>query len=186
MNHEIKFCEVPFFKLKFEHHLTVKPILLDKIEKSTSLKLNKDEHCISDFYKKENNIITFNNFQTDTRDYANYITPFLRICLENVFKQYNINQIEIKELWFQQYYKMNYHNWHDHILYHWVAIYYVELDDSSPKTMFKNFLGETFQPDIKEGDIVIFPGFLKHKSPTNKTNSRKTVVTCNIEEIYND
>ena len=181
----IDYIQVPYIILEFEEHLTVKPILLEKIASTTGVKLNNEDHCISDFYQRENNTLKYNNFNQGTRDYANYITPFISRYAEVALKDFDVDKLFVKEIWFQQYYKMNYHNWHDHISSHWAAIYYLELDVKGPKTLFRNLSGEIIEPDIKEGDIIIFPSFLKHKSPSNKTNNRKTVIACNIDEVYN-
>jgi len=39
---------------------------------------------------------------------------------------------------------------------------------------------ETFQPNVKEGDMILFPSSLLHEAPLNKSNVRRTIISYNI------
>ena len=61
-------------------------------------------------------------------------------------------------------------------------IYYVELDDKSLTTILKDpETDEEIIPDVKEGQILTFGADILHKSPRNFTNTRKTVISFNVE-----
>ena len=40
--------------------------------------------------------------------------------------------------------------------------------------------------DIEEGDFIIFPAYLLHRSPKNKTNSKKTIFSLNLDFLKKD
>ena len=39
---------------------------------------------------------------------------------------------------------------------------------------------ETFQPKVKEGDMILFPSSLLHEAPLNKSDKRRTIISYNI------
>ena len=38
-----------------------------------------------------------------------------------------------------------------------------------------------FQPEVKEGDFVIFPGFVDHFVPLNDSTTPRTIVSFNFD-----
>ncbi len=78
------------------------------------------------------------------------------------------------------------HGWHTHSD-NYTGVYYLELPDETPKTQIVNPLNQTeiIDLDIKEGDIVLFPSFIIHRAPINKSNKRKTIISfdINIDKI---
>jgi hypothetical protein len=95
----------------------------------------------------------------------------------------NYKSFDKGSVWFQQYTKQDYHTWHRHPGTDWGFVYYVELPKDGPVTEFRNPLNqdETFTPDIKEGQFLLFPGLLEHRSNENQSNHRKTVVVTNFQ-----
>ena len=62
------------------------------------------------------------------------------------------------------------------------SIYYVELPDESLITILKDpETGKEIIPDVKEGQILTFGADILHRSPRNFTDSRKTVISFNVE-----
>ena len=97
----------------------------------------------------------------------------LRFWLE-LFKNYNSLGIRFGNLWFQQYESYNKHDWHIHGLCHFTNVYFLELEDPEIKTEIKDLYGTVINYSAKEGDILSFPSFLYHRSPTNNSKKRKT------------
>ena len=77
--------------------------------------------------------------------------------------------------WFQQYLQGSDFGWHQHDG-HFAVVYYVELPDSSESTDFLQY----GQFEVKEGDILLFPTFMVHRSPEITSNKRKTIISTNI------
>lgn len=86
-------------------------------------------------------------------------------------------QINVDMMWFHQMEKGDYDNWHNHGFCQWVGVYYIELPDGF-QTILQDYKGYTFQPEVEEGQLLIFPSSYIHKSP--KVNERKTVVNFNF------
>lgn len=124
-----------------------------------------------------NDCIEWFNFSFSDRDKLNY-TKFIQKKFKKNFGGRNI--------WFNQYYPNSgsQHNYHDHLYCSLVNIYYVELEDKSLRTILKHpKTGKEIVPRVKEGQILMFSGKIMHRSPQNYTNTRKTVVSFNIDLI---
>lgn len=76
--------------------------------------------------------------------------------------------------WFQQYMQGSDFGWHQHDG-HWAVVYYLELPEISEGTEFLNY-----DILVEEGDIIFFPTFLVHRSPSITSNQRKTIIATNI------
>jgi hypothetical protein len=101
----------------------------------------------------------------------------LQICINLFNKEFNYSYFNINDLWFQQYLNGDFHGIHSHPGCNFSSVYYLELDSLSAKTSFW-YLNKEFEYSIKEGDILTFPSFYKHRSFPNK-GSRKTVIAFN-------
>lgn len=84
--------------------------------------------------------------------------------------------------WFQQYRKNDTHGWHVHGDCNMASIYYVELPQGTPNTIFSMF-GKKFSLNAGEGHIVTFPSMFSHCSPPNLTSNRKTIISFNMNII---
>ena len=86
-------------------------------------------------------------------------------------------QINVDMMWFHRMDRGDYDNWHNHSYCQWVGVYYVDLPEGE-QTLLQDYEGNTFQPDVKEGQLLIFPASYIHKSPV--ANARKTVINFNF------
>ncbi len=89
----------------------------------------------------------------------------------------------INRSWFNQYYSNSGsdHPLHDHFPgCDLTNIYYLELKDKSLRTIVEHpVTGKEFVPRVNEGDMLILPSKIWHKSPRNYTDTRKTVISFN-------
>ena len=86
-------------------------------------------------------------------------------------------QIHVDMMWFHRMDKGDYDNWHNHSCCQWVGVYYVDLPEGE-QTLLQDYEGNVFKPDVKEGQLIIFPASCIHKSP--KVTGRKTVINFNF------
>ena len=94
--------------------------------------------------------------------------------------------IELKALWFQQYDKSGVHNWHSHGD-NYTGVYYVEMSKENPKTeLIEPATDKKITLECKEGDIIIFPAFMIHRAPINKSKKRKTIISFNFNFLNID
>ena len=92
-------------------------------------------------------------------------------------KRYNSRVCKFGDMWFQQYPENTEFGWHSHPWTNLAVVYYVELPDGA-STLF-----DFGRVDAQEGDIIMFPAFLPHKSPVHP-NGRKTIISYNIDLAY--
>jgi hypothetical protein len=94
---------------------------------------------------------------------------------------------------------------HDHVggssTINWSYVHYVHLEEENAGTIFFNpdaknlrafcptkdlaylpnmYLYEREQPQVEEGDILLFPSWLEHSSPAHQENRLRISVACNI------
>ena len=86
-------------------------------------------------------------------------------------------QINVDMMWFHRMDKGDYDNWHNHSYCQWVGVYYVDLPEGE-QTLLQDYEGNEFQPDVSEGQLLIFPASYIHKSPV--VSKRKTVINFNF------
>lgn len=132
--------------------------------------------------------------KTDWDDIDN-INDWFNICFTDQDKEriakYFLGRFQrscdIGNYWFNQYQPQSgsSHKFHIHGNTDFVMIYFVELQDKRVRTVLKHpKTGKIFAPKVKEGDLLIFPGSIEHSSPPNLTDTRKTIVSFNVN--FND
>lgn len=94
-------------------------------------------------------------------------------------------KIIIGKTWFNQYYPNSgaEHPFHTHECCDLSNVYVVE-GDKQIRTVLKCLrTGKEVIPRVNEGEILIFPSNILHKSPRNFTNKRKTVIVFNTKFV---
>ena len=117
------------------------------------------------------------------RKYWDCFYSMIEPYLENLCLRLGKEKFTIVNYWFQQYETNSKHDWHIHFdnltknekADGFGGIYYLEL----PENIGTEFLNNP-KLDYQEGDLVIFPAFLPHRSPVNLTNKRKTSIVFNF------
>ena len=99
-----------------------------------------------------------------------------------IYKKFGKDTCSIKSIWYNQYdpHSGTEHTWHSHNL-SLASIYYVELKDKSLRTILEHpKTGKEIVPRVNEGEILTFHPGIKHMSPPNYTDTRKTVIAFNV------
>ena len=94
-------------------------------------------------------------------------------------------EIELTNIWFQQYKKNHYHSFHTHPRTNLSGIFYIELPYPEHATIF-SMGNNKVNAEVAEGDILLFPGYFPHKSPKNLYEERKTIVSFNLDIILSE
>ena len=103
-----------------------------------------------------------------------------------IYKKFGKDTCSIQNVWYNQYspYSGTEHTWHTHDQgdpLSLASIYYVELKDKSLRTILEHpKTGKEIVPRVKEGEILTFHPGIKHMSPPNYTDTRKTVIAFNV------
>lgn len=168
---------LPYTVVKFEAHSRLKQALLCAIDNTTFDNIELGDYRISK--------TDWNLSDTVPRPYINVISNDLTGTLQSAFTSMGFDKYQIHNVWFQQYTTNAEHPWHNHAGCHFTCIYYVELPDDSLLTQFINPVDQStvFQIDAKEGDILLIPSIIKHRSPKVTSNSRKTIISFNASAI---
>jgi hypothetical protein len=171
-----------YLTFQFSKHLEMKQTMLTLMaEQSLESLIVKDDYHGDNITKLDWSMAT--NF---TRPWVNYFKPKLDALLNDVATVCGYIECHVDELWFQQYKLNDIHGWHTHGS-NFTGVYYLDLSDDAPKTQLVNPFNQEqiIMPDIKEGDILIFPSFVIHRAPKIKENINKTIVSfnCNFSKI---
>lgn len=175
----IKNINSPITINKFIYHDEIKLKLLKKINnaKNDSPNDNLAEVNISraDWFDAQNM----------ERNWVKFLSPYLLKEISKNYLSIGFDSLRVNEIWFQQYYLNSGHGWHSHSA-NFTNVYYLELNDSSPKTLLLNPLNrkEIIEINVKEGDILSFPSFVLHKAPKNNSNKIKTIISYNVDCFY--
>ena len=80
--------------------------------------------------------------------------------------------------WFHVYTKDSRFDWHNHSESNFSGIYYISLPNKKYKTEFTDM-----DLSIEEGNLLIFPSFLLHRSPLIKDQTKKIIVSFNFSTL---
>ena len=106
--------------------------------------------------------------------YKNMVDKTIRPMLEHYAGMWGCSRFQLRMMWFAQYYDSAHFGWHTHEGCNMSAIYFVECPKEEQITEFHGINVEPL--DLEEGDILVFPSMLPHRSrPINNTD-RKTVI----------
>ena len=174
----------PLITIPFQHHLTLKQPLLHCLEQLpqtsviTGAKITK-----SDWNDNEHIGETHNPFaQQEPKPYWNILYPEIKHTIDQAMKAVDITDFYCSNPWYQQYTTKDFHAWHRHPFAVYNVVYYLELPPNCPPTILRNPTDtkQIITPNVKEGDILIFPSCLVHGSPINETKLRKSIIAFNL------
>ncbi len=81
-------------------------------------------------------------------------------------------EMELYNLWGQVYSKNDYQQAHCHLPHHWSFVYYVNTPRGSSPLVFEQSKRKIYP---KEGEVIIFPGWIRHYVPPNKCEGRSII-----------
>lgn len=173
----LRYISLPYTVLNFKAHNRLKSDILGAIEQIAPNSISAPEYEI---YKTD-----WDQSNNSSKKYVDILHSAVSAELNEVFQSFGFDRYNVHNIWFQQYIKNNTHPWHTHSACHYTCIYYVELPDDAPRTQFIDPIDHTrvFEIDVKEGDILIIPSMIKHRSPPVENNVRKTIISFNTSLI---
>jgi hypothetical protein len=162
---------------KFEKHDELKSQLLNLINTQFNVNRLVDDDDNTDISRCD---WRFN--QDQNRKWTQVLLKDLSFYLSDLINELGYKSFTIRELWFQQYDHNSQHSWHVHGC-NWTNVYFLDLPEGTPKTQLISPFDQTtpMEFDVKEGDILTFPSFVIHRAPTNISNTRKTIISWNMD-----
>lgn len=174
-----------YFVRKMPYHAENKQIILDMIAKveisdaTTSL----DHDRFQQITKYDYMIVD----KVANRPWVDFVTPKIWNVLNTMPSEIGWGIPDIRAMWFQQYLQTDHHQWHPHCGCNWAGIYFLEAPDSSCVTEFiEPFTQNRFRFNAQEGDIVLFPAQLVHRSSEFFSAHRKTVIAFNFDQMTSE
>lgn len=99
----------------------------------------------------------------------------------------------LDNMWYQTEYKGQKHELHNHGTIGWSSILYVNYNPKvhsatrflSPFTCGAGIGGmlQRYQPDIKEGDLIIFDSNIMHEALPNESDEKRTIISFNFQTL---
>tara|TARA_B100000902_G_scaffold353269_1_gene364574 strand:+ start:947 stop:1483 length:537 start_codon:yes stop_codon:yes gene_type:complete len=158
------------WKHTLQSHYEIKESILDYIDQYEQVGECPDKITKTDF------------FDPNKRgEYMGIFTNGAECLRKSICEKYWVTNFSISSFWFQQYYFGDSHEWHLHGNSTISMSYFLELDDQKYSTEFVDIeKKKTFQLNVSEGDVIIFPSHIIHRSPIIKSDSRKTAIAINL------
>ena len=97
----------------------------------------------------------------------------------------NTNVI-INKVWYQTYKNNHIHNWHTHHS-NFTGVYYLKMPTINTSTytqfLYPSSLENAFSIEVQEGDMVFFPAYFIHRSPSlqSKEDEEKVIISWNLD-----
>lgn len=165
---------IPYKKIHIDNYLNFKDNL------TYNLELDK-YHEINSEYER------INKTDWDISQDNVYDKKWSQIFFQHTFNQikYLYNSIGydnfyIDTIWFQEYSRGGFHNWHDHKGSDFSNIFFLHFNKLNPGTEFM-IDDKIIQADVSEGDLIIFPGDIKHRAPINNSDDKRLVIVFNTK-----
>ena len=141
----------------FEEQIDITSQILKKVQ---SYSLTKDETNNNNYLKKDKKLL-----------------QMVRKNLKDIFKKHKLNIIDC---WVQLYLKNNYHSVHTHFATQkdYSFVWFIDGDKNSAPIIFYEIgyplinSNKKIMFNFKPGMLLIFPGFMPHEVPLNKSNNR--------------
>ncbi len=170
--HEIVSYKI--IKFPFKEHKKYKAKLLKHFKQEPLDKRNN--YNMDNIYKCD-----FHKSTDPKRPWAEMILPDFLKSFEPFLNQMEFKKLELKDIWFQQYKKNSTHHWHIHGC-SFTGVYYVNYNTKCIGTeLIDPVTKKCIMPDVKEGDLIVFPSFIKHRAPPQITNTLKTIISFNFD-----
>lgn len=158
----------------------------EKKEKLMALPMWDEEEYIFDnhFSDYEKNTVNPDN------SYRDLFCTILQSELVEFADTLQVSQLQVKEVWAQKYNNKQWMAPHNHGGLGFSAVLYAEMFGEHEATTFiapfNNFIDGSVirhQPDVEEGDLIIFPSALQHYATPNETYSSRTIFSFNCYGI---
>jgi len=168
--------------------------LISKFKKHTFYK----DKLLKLFSKHKENIKQVDNYYSDSisnydwdhskdknREWVKLIIDDLMEHFNNCANYLGYGEINLYDLWFQQYKKNDTHGWHIHG-YNYTGVYYLDYNKDSANTQLvspfnQNEIINVDSLNVKEGDIILFPSSVIHRANIQKSNNTKTIISFNFD-----
>ena len=176
--HVRKFPLESFFTIGgLPNHDLLKQQILESINNAEADNINNHDLYYADKISR----FDWSQSKNFDRPWVQLVKPHIDDYLNKLATALGYKNSIIEDIWFQQYNSGDSHGWHTHAS-NFTGVYYLELDKDGPKTEIiePSRQNKKFVADVKEGDILMCPSYVLHRSPSSSSNFQKTIIGVNF------
>jgi len=175
---------VPLYKISINDWDVKKNAVLDIIGDSNYYEDELSGNQLTDFnYSRHGLGREYNDY---SKSMWELLFPYIEPIIHHLGTELEPNFVP--SMWSQKYYKFSRHDIHHHGQKGYSCILYIKynVDVHKPTRFlspFNNFTsGSTtwFSPDVREGDLILFPSTILHESPTQTTDEERMILSFNL------
>jgi len=157
-------------------HTIIKDKMIDLINKVPT-----------DFFDNQGNKVLTDYDRDENFEYKKLITSHFLNQIKYVLSLDKDLYVDPIKLWFQKYKKNYFHNWHTHHQVNFGLVYFLKLTNNYFKTEFKRLDGQLIDYKCKEGDVIIFPAYIPHRSPIiDRDDEEKIMIGLNFDILVKE
>ena len=169
---------IPLFSYRFANWSSkFKEEVLNQLERSPLKKKNRVQ---TDYVEKRENRPPYKEFISGCIE-----DKLMDFCQEIKIPRHHL---VIDDMWYETAKQYDNHAVHNHRAYGYSACWYVDFDNTKHTSTkfyapFNNFLtgfNMDHQPNVIEGDLVLFPSSIMHENVCNESSKKRTVVSFNV------
>ena len=184
----IEMFSVPLYKFSVPNWEEEKKLILEALPEE---KVYLD--ICTDFFE--------NNTERKLPSYADVVLdilhPAIKTLQDTLIREPNGNQLTqggwfgLDNMWYQTEYKGQNHELHNHGTIGWSSVLYVNYNPKvHSATKFLSPFGygagtgglvQRYQPDVKEGDFIIFDSNIMHEALPNESDEKRTIISLNFQ-----
>ena len=166
-------CDAKSFNMKL-------PVIIKNIEGVSNIELANIIRMSSDVQSRETNVKAYMTDWFMQRQFP--IFNSLADIVIDIAKEASPNEVELEayDIWGAVYNRGDFTMNHDHWPHPWSFIYYVKSNGATP-TIFPDC---SYSLNPKTGDIVLFPGIIRHGVPIHESDEERIIVSGNIRIKY--
>lgn len=175
---------IPFFKYEIDDWKDKKQKLLEicstidfknfDIGEKTKVGVNAD-NLYTDYNSGNDNV------------YRDQVVLILKKELQKFKNESKLSKMRVGNVWFQQYYKSQFHSPHSHGAIGYSSVVYIKFDKNKhqPTIFLSPFNDPTgnlieYAPKVDEGQIIFFPSMITHYVLPNRSSDIRIILSFNV------
>lgn len=165
-----------YYKFHIDGYENFKQELIESINNSWSIGIHSDQDNItrSDWGNED---------KVFRKEWSQIFFHYTYDQISDIYKSIGYNKFNVNSIWFQEYGAGSNHGWHTHGGANFSNVFFLNFSKENPPTEFL-FHNEIIKADVSEGDLIIFPGHIIHRSPSNDSEKSRLVVVFNSTIEY--
>ena len=165
---------IPYEKFHVKDYLNFKDALINDLE------LDKYQAIESEYEKINRTDWDISQGEVYSKKWSQTFFHYTFNQIKYFYQSMGCNNFYVDTIWFQEYGQGGFHDWHDHPGSDFSNIFFLNFNKINPGTEFI-INNEIIRASVGEGDLIIFPGNIKHRAPINTSDETRLVIVFNTK-----